>query len=242
MTKAVLMGLLSSLLGMVGCGGKQEPPALPDWANDPRKVKSEAQLTELGIPVNRWLPLIEAEDDVRIRDPKEVAKRAIVLHAIAAVGCGGDRDAIQQFLKVEGVWASVSPKEKILFEKDTPPEQSMIDASWRAEALWTLLWALGKVEELDLPTGQCDAEHVQEVMPNKGEVAAFINSAAFRPRSQIVDETDRILRIHWAVRDAQLNGGPTPARLSPSVVFERHYALNWLTYYADEWDDVTTDT
>ena len=29
----------------------------------------------------------------------------------------------------------------------------------------------------------------------------------------------------------------------PSVVYERHYALNWLIGYCDQsWDEVTTDT
>jgi MinD superfamily P-loop ATPase len=50
------------------------------------------------------------------------------------------------------------------------------------------------------------------------------------------------IRYDRAVTEAQINGKPTPADLNPSVVEERHYVLNWLTWYADEWDDVTTDT
>jgi len=93
-----------------------------------------------------------------------------------------------------------------------------------------------------LPKGECHTDHVHKVMPNKGEVAEFISSARLRPKSEILDETDRIYRIHWAVRDAQINSRPIPAGLNGSVVVERHCALNWLTWYADEWDDVTTDT
>jgi hypothetical protein len=34
-----------------------------------------------------------------------------------------------------------------------------------------------------------------------------------------------------------------PAGLHPGVLYERHYALNWLIGYCDqEWDEVTTDT
>lgn len=242
MKRIIVMGILSSLLGLFGCGKKQKQPDLPAWANDSRKVKTETELQKLGIPINKWLPLVEVEDEVRIRDPKEVARRAVVLHAVVAVGHGGDRAAIRKFLEAEDLWQSVTSNERILFEKDDPPKQNMIDASWRAEALWVLLWALEKVETLDLPKGQCNADHVNKVMPNKGAVAEFINSATLRPKSDILNETDRIYRIHWAVRDAQINDKPIPAGLSGSVVVERHYTLNWLIWYADEWDDITTDT
>lgn len=236
------MRLFSSLLALFGCGRRKAKPEVPDWANDPRKVRTESELTELDIPINRWLPLVEAEDEVRIRDAKDVARRAAVLYEVATVGHGGDREAIRTFLEAENLWESVTPHEKILFEKDHPPKQAMIDASWRAEALWVLLWALGKVEKLDLPKEPCDADHIHRVMPNREEVAEFINSATLRPKSEILDETDRIYRIHWAVRDAQINGKLIPPGLNGSVVIERHYTLNWLTWYADEWDDITTDT
>lgn len=242
MKKIVLTGMLSLLLALFGCGKNEAQPDVPDWVNDPRKSRTETELTELGIPINRWLPLVESEDEVLIRDSKDVATRAAVLYAVAAIGHGGDREAIRRFLEVEGLWGAVTPNEKILFEGDDPPGQAIIDASWRAEALWALLWALGKVDTLDIPKGQCDAGHVHKVMPGKGEVAAFINSATLRPKSEILDETDRIYRIHWAVRDAQINGKPIPAGLNSGVVVERHFALNWLTWYADEWDEVTTDT
>jgi len=242
MERIVLMGLLSSLLGVFGCGKgpdkapQQEPPS------DPRKRRTETELKELGIPVNPWLPLVESEDEARIRDAKDAARRAAILYSVTVVGQGGNRDTMLEFLKAEGLWEYVTPNERILFESDNPPRQAMIDASWRAEALWVLLWALGKVDKLDLPREQCNADRVHEVMPKKGEVADFVNSAVLRPTSEILDETDKIYRIHWAVRDAQLNNKPIPADLNPSVVVERHYTLNWLTWYADEWDDVTTDT
>jgi len=51
-----------------------------------------------------------------------------------------------------------------------------------------------------------------------------------------------IYRIHWAVVEAQLHKQPMPAGLNADVVYERHYALNWLTYYGDDWDNVSTDT
>ena len=79
-------------------------------------------------------------------------------------------------------------------------------------------------------------------MPNPEEAKGFIASAKLRNIEAILDETDKIYRIHWAVRDAQLNKKTVPAKLDSGVVVERHYALNWLIWYADEWDEITTDT
>ena len=67
--------------------------------------------------------------------------------------------------------------------------------------------------------------------------------AELRPQAEILSEADLIYRIHWATVDARVNGAEPPAGLNPSVVYERHYALNWLIGYAgQEWDNITTDT
>jgi hypothetical protein len=106
-----------------------------------------------------------------------------------------------------------------------------------------MLWALRKVEKLSLPTSECNVEMLRSVLPKLGQSThAFISSASLRSLSEILDATDLIYRIHWAVRDSQLNRQSIPAQLNPDVVIERHYALNWLTFYAEDWDDVTTDT
>jgi hypothetical protein len=49
--------------------------------------------------------------------------------------------------------------------------------------------------------------------------------------------------LRWATTEARIKGAAPPAGLEPSVVLERHYALNWLTRFEDEdWDDVETPT
>ena len=64
-----------------------------------------------------------------------------------------------------------------------------------------------------------------------------------RPASEILDALDLHYRLHWATTSARTKGEPAPAGLEPGVVFERHYALNWLTCFQDaEWDDVDTPT
>jgi hypothetical protein len=72
--------------------------------------------------------------------------------------------------------------------------------------------------------------------------ASWINNSTLRDSEEILNQTDLIYRIHWAVKEAQFNNQPIPANINIGVVYERHIALNWLTMYAEDWDDLTADT
>ena len=69
----------------------------------------------------------------------------------------------------------------------------------------------------------------------------FIQSASIRTVSEILDLSGLTYRLHWATRHTELNNLET-LDLNSSIVQERHYAINWVTYYEDNWDDITTDT
>lgn len=216
--------------------------ANPSESMNDRKERSEAQLIALGVPVNKWLPAIDSDAQAVIRKPDEVAKRAIVLFNLVAVGYGVARSEAVQVLKNHGLWASVSASEREFFENESPPHQEVVNATWRVEALWVLLWSLGLIESLELPTDLCDVQVVQATIPKMSEIQDFVASASLRSKSEILDEADFIYRVHWATRDASIKGEKIPGNFNNSVVIERHYALNWLTLYAEEWDEITTDT
>jgi hypothetical protein len=64
-----------------------------------------------------------------------------------------------------------------------------------------------------------------------------------RSKQEILDQADLILRFDWACVDARVNNENVPGELNPSVVYERHYALNLLIKHKDlDWDNVSTDT
>ena len=71
----------------------------------------------------------------------------------------------------------------------------------------------------------------------------FIKNAKLRSISDILNENDLIYRYHWAVVESRVNGLNIPSEINPSIVMERHYALNWLIGYMNQaWDDISTDT
>ncbi len=115
-------------------------------------------------------------------------------------------------------------------------------ASWRYESLNTILWALGLLESLPYPSAICDVSHIVGMMlQNSHEaLAARVN---VRTADEILQELDKTYRMHWACVNARIKGQPVGGNLQPGVVYERHYALNWITQYGGQsWDDVTTNT
>jgi hypothetical protein len=207
-----------------------------------RKKSSEQFLKTKKVPINQHLPFVESESEIKIRTAQDTARRLLILYNVAAVGYGIDRVKVNERLKQTGLWDFVSPNEKSFLESKKPSKQQIIDATWRVEALWTLLWALGQITELDFPIKSVDPQTIHSLIPKPEDFDSYIKNAKLRSKKEILDQTDLIYRIHWAVRDAQINGKKAPASLDGSVVVERHYTLNWLTFYGDEWDEITTDT
>jgi hypothetical protein len=196
----------------------------------------------------------------KIRSADEVARRCIALHAVLAAGHDVPRDQIVTWLQREQLWDAVSPVESSFLLSEAPTQQQRIDATWRAEALFPLLWSLRLIPELPSPQQLCDLQLIQSVLPPLfDQVGEFISHAQLRSESEIHAANEEIYQIHWRVRDARLRGQPTPAgKLArmpvPSceppveayhsgVVQERHHALNWLIgYCGQDWDDISTDT
>ena len=70
----------------------------------------------------------------------------------------------------------------------------------------------------------------------------FVNNASTRSLSEILDISDLIYRLHWASRNSELGTDSNPIDLNSGILQEWHYAINWVTYYNDDWDEITTDT
>jgi hypothetical protein len=117
-----------------------------------------------------------------------------------------------------------------------------VEYSWRIESLNVLLWSLKKFDDLQLPINMCDFEHIEDLPDLSVDPTEWIEKSRLRNNEEILNQVDLIYRIHWATRDAELNGKKIPGNFHPGIIFERHYALNWLVRYANEWDDITTDT
>ena len=221
-----------------------------------RKEKSIALLKERGVPYMEHLPLIEAEGEVNPRSAEEIARRAIACLLTIQVACDAskgmseaDLDESRKFIwsvaEKFGVENEFTPKEKAFFD-GTPDMQAITNMTWKYEAYWPLIWALGLIETLDYPGGICDCDLAIRTVSKCSDFNDFMQRVNLRSTAEILDEADLIYRYHWACVDARINGREAPAGLDSGVVQERHWGLNWLigkgVEYYEDWDAVDTST
>lgn len=207
-----------------------------------RKDRSDARLASEGVPVNKSLPAIEDISEIKPRIKDEVAWRAMALLVVAVKGEGLDQASVDKLVEDYRLKDHFSPEEAAFISQASPSDHDRIQFSWRYEAAWTLLWALGYVDDLSKPTAICDVSRAVRIMQERS-ADQFIADAKLRSTGEMAEQADLIYRYHWAVVDARINGRPAPAGLEPGVTMERHYALNWLIgYMGQEWDEISTDT
>jgi hypothetical protein len=207
-----------------------------------RRERTGGRLASLGLATPDSLPTTLADEEALLRDPQEVARRAMALMGVALRSEGVEQPKVARFLQQRGMVKSLSPAELAFLKLANPDEAQMRKLTWRYEALWTLLWALGHIERLGPPGVQCNAKFAVKLL-NEMPLEHFLGQAKLRPSAEILDELDFYYRAHWHAVNAIQAGKPPHHDLDPDVIDERHYALNWLTHYMYQaWDDVQTHT
>lgn len=217
-----------------------------------RKLKSIEILKSNQVPYMEGLPRIEDVNEIEVRSAEEIAKRAIACLIAIQVACdinNGEnieesREFFKGFLEKYGVSNELTEAEKkIIFGPSE--EQDVINMAWKYEAYWTLIWALGILDELNYPSQICDCDFAINVVADCNDFDEFMKKVNLRSIDEILNEADLIYRYNWACVDARIHGKNAPAKLDSGVVFERHWGLNWLIGKGtdnDDWDCVSTDT
>ena len=216
---------------------------LPDTIDSiERRERSNKILEKYNVPINKDLPTIIDDREVNMRTTEEIATRFIALLWVALKADSIEEEAVKGFIERYNIKNDLTAKERVFIQNSKPTESQTVESIWRYESAWVLLWALGYVDELSYPNDICNISVLIGFIKGKSR-EEFIESAKPRLVSEILDEADLIYRYHWAVVDARVNGLEIPKELDASVIYERHYALNWLIgYMGQEWDDVSTDT
>jgi len=211
-------------------------------AAEQRKVRSIAVMKREGVPYIEHLPVIESASEIRLRSQDEVALRAIALAVVAVKGEVGDHKMGLDLTKRFDVRSALSPDERAFIDNPNPSAQERANFSWRYEGLGVMLWALGFIDDLGRPDKVVDVPKAVGIVRDLGR-DGIVAKAKLRSTDEILDQADLLYRYHWATTDARVNGREAPAGLDGGIVYERHYALNWLIRYMDQdWDDVSTDT
>ena len=212
-----------------------------------RKLESNRLLQQQGIPYLDQYPVIDNADNVRLRSEEEISRRALCCLITIQLACD-----MQNSTKIDesvlymtglldrfGVRPYLTEKEKRIFDK-TATDQDLIDMIWKYESYWTLIWALGLIDELKYPSEICDCHKAIEVVSRCATFNEFVSRTHLRSIEEILDATDLYCRYSWACQDALENGKECPAHLNHEIVFERTWGLNWLidADYRNNWDKV----
>ncbi len=207
-----------------------------------RKQRSLTILRAEGVPYLESLPAIASKDNAEIRSERDVEFRALCLVIVAAKGEGVEQAIINQLVADYDLAEHFTPDELAFINDVNPTQQQRVIFSWRYESAWVMMWALGLLDELPRPDAIADVPQMVGIVRDNS-VESFQDAAQLRSASELLDRADLIYRYNWAVTNARINGREAPASLNGSVVYERHYSLNWLIgYLGQDWDDVSTDT
>ncbi len=194
------------------------------------------------MPYLDTLPVIDSEENSEVRSEEEVEFRTLCLVIVAAKGEGVEQDIIDQLAADYGLATYFTPDGLAFTNDANPTQQQRVNFLWRYESAWVMMWSLGFLDELQRPNAIADVPQLVEIVRDNS-TASFQEAAQLRQAAELLDRADLVYRYHWAVTDARINGREAPTGLNGSVVFERHYSLNWLTGYLDQdWDDVSTES
>ncbi len=210
-----------------------------------RKERTEKILKSKGLKINYNLPLVESENETTIRAPKEIAERVTILAVTNMVAFNGfTGEEALDYLKKYNLFDKLTPKETEFLNNPTDERKSQ--ETWKCEGIWTLMWALNVVDSLGFPDQMCDLNTIPmddyPLVKGKDPNDFIKRFSETRNKSEILDAVDLYYRIDWACVDARINDNQMEI-VNSGVVYERHYALNWLVNYSDQdWDDITCDT
>jgi hypothetical protein len=174
------------------------------------------------------------------------------LALLVAVAKVHDPERCVAWMKKHNLQQFLSPAEAAFVQEETPPEESRVAFSWRAEAMVSLLWALKALSEMPPLNEQFDVFEVEMVRAALKEPLVFVSNARLRDAQEIRDMESNLYHQHWRVRDAELvgigkfleprPGDPPIEELNPGIVYERRYGLSWLVGWGEDWDNIPTDT
>jgi hypothetical protein len=155
-----------------------------------------------------------------------------------------DPEPVIAWYREQGVWDQVSPEEQaFLLDPASLARDEWNRLGWHQEAEWTLLWVVGKVRTLGLPTRRCDTRRlVTKIIPALGsDIEPFLKSAALRPPGVLLAEDERHYDLWCRYFQTRREGSHLlPSDLEYSVLYERQYAFEWL-HGIEAWDDVQCD-
>lgn len=224
-----------------------------------RKERSEKFLNKQNIKINPHLPIIEDENEAKIKSPEETVKRAVtaLFATQIAMDCLNPESNVKEsatffgeMLARFGLTEEPTPEEKMFFvlvndNAPKPTAKFATQMAWRVEMVIPLLWACGIISgDLEYPDKESEYIEQARMIAACDNFDELMMKVKMRNSSKILDKADLLFRMDWACVDARLRGEIPSGNLNPDVVVEQHKGINWLigAFDAEDWDKVKPHT
>ncbi len=223
-----------------------------EQADIDRRMRSIEKCKKMGLPVLETLKASVYESECVVPSKDDIIHRLTCIFAAAVCSEACSNYEPKEAKKmVEGMLKTLEEKygvsryfseEERQYTGDPFADPNLhAKFGWRYEGCAILLWALS-LWELGEPTEICDAGKVGEILWNN-DFNTLSEKAVLKSKEEILDMQDLILRYDWACVDARVKGAEMKI-IDGEIVYEWHYALNWLTNanYTTDWDSIRPDT
>ncbi|HAQ63386.1 MAG TPA: DUF4272 domain-containing protein [Ruminococcaceae bacterium] len=213
-----------------------------------RRAENNEKIKNLGIACYEKLPVLEDASQVKIRPEEEICKKAIATLLAIQVAFDALNDDFEnskamfnKFINEYGVSGCLNEKENnVLNGKYT--KQDLYDLTWSYETYWSLVWALGIVDDISIPSSPCDCERAIRIVGDCKDFSEFKKQVKMRDIDEILDMLDLYYRYHWATTEHRIRPDTPIGDLNDEVVTERRKGLEWLISDVYDWNEISLDT
>lgn len=209
-----------------------------------RREKNTEFIKSMNVVTNENLMSRWDDEEVGLRETEAICKRAVCCFFIIQVACDIANDDYEESIKfiwpiIEkfGVLDQLNSKEKRIVD-GTYSMQDAIDLDWAYEALWSLFWSLGLVDDIKDASDVCDCEKAIDIIKSVNSTEELIAKCNPKSKKEILDMLDLYYRYNWAVNESNVNPEVAIGNLNPSVVIERRRGLEWIISDIDDWYDI----
>ena len=205
------------------------------------KAETEASLKNRNYPVNPHLPQIEELADLRIASSLDVRRRCLILASVCGRAYGAQYGLVVPWIDNQGLREFCTEKELELIDAKKPSEAQKAPFRPQPEALWEFAWVLKMIPTID-HFKSC-SDKLVHMFPKPGQdPSGFLAATDMQDPEALYREADRLYRVHWAVRDAALNGRKSPNGQGEYLTLYRLQAINWTMQSDVPWDEVDVST
>ncbi|OHT11168.1 hypothetical protein TRFO_01071 [Tritrichomonas foetus] len=169
--------------------------------NAERRQKSLKALESLNCDVPHDLEYHFTQEETTIRPVEDIIHRASALYCLATYAdsllqgnCPRDeaRSFAQKFISRYNADQYFTEKEKEFMENPAPTQEQVGQFCWQWESLYSMLYCLGFIDSLGLPTEACKVPLCSRAFARNRTTDALVKVVKIRPIEEILDFCDLI--------------------------------------------------